>query len=138
MIIILLVNLTVCLPQRSILKNFIVGASTDRGSEAVPKPDVDSKRKASDGSVNSFDLGESEAAAEEGGEWLSSKIEVDEDEIKIDVKVEDMLGDLSWYFNDSSAKGKSESRRASKGSRRASKAEPEKEKEEREENGSDE
>ena len=75
---------------------------------------------------------------EEGGEWLSSKIEVDEDEIKIDVKVEDMLGDLSWYFNDSSAKGKSESRRASKGSRRASKAEQEKEKEEREENGSDE
>ena len=97
---------------------------------------MDSKRKASDGSVNSFDLGESEAAEE--GEWLSSKIEVDEDEIKIDVKVEDMLGDLSWYFNDSSAKGKSESRRASKGSRRASKCEQEKEKEEREENGSDE
>ena len=115
----------------------MVGASTDRGSEAVPKPDVDSKRKASDGSVNSFELGESEAAEGEG-EWLSSKIEVDEDEIKIDVKVEDMLGDLSWYFNDSSAKGKSESRRASKGSRRASKAEQEKEKEEREENGSDE
>ena len=104
------------------------------GTSPAPKPDVDSKRKASDRSVNSFELGESE----EGGEWLSSKIEVDEDEIKIDVKVEDMLGDLSWYFNDSSAKGKSESRRASKGSRRASKAEQEKEKEEREENGSDE
>ena len=103
----------------------------------APKSEMDSKRKASDGSVNSFELGESEAAEEEG-EWLSSKIEVDEDEIKIDVKVEDMLGDLSWYFNDSNAKGKSESRRASKGSRRASKAEPEKEKEEREENGSDE
>lgn len=68
---------------------------------------------------------------EEEGELLSSNIEVDEDEIKIDVKVEDMLGDLSWYFDDSNKKTK-------KGKSEPAKGEQDNGKEQNEENGNDE
>ena len=88
-----------------------------------------------------FDIGGS-MAAEEYGDLLSTKVEIDADEIKVDVKVEDMLGDLSWYFEDNikkDSKGKkgndSSSRKGSKGSnssnsssRKSSKSEQEEDK----------
>ena len=117
------------------LRKAIVGTLTYRGSkgsnDAVSKSDnAGSIRKESDFSDDTFNFGESEATEEEA-EFLSSNVEVDDDEIKIDVKVEDMLGDLSWYFDDSNKKTR-------KGRSETAKSEQEKEKKEQdEENGSD-
>ena len=127
-------SLTSC-HSLQMLKSFFVGLGTRtyRGSKdaATTSENADSKRRGSNGSNNSFNFGESEAAEEEG-EFLSNNIEVDAEEIKIDVKVEDMLGDLSWYFDDSSNK------KTKKGKSETAKGEQEKEKEQNEENGSDE
>ena len=95
-------------------------------------PNSDPKRRESDCSVNSFDFDESVVAEEEDfGELLSSNIEIDADKIKVDVKVEDMLGDLSWYFDNSDKKTK-------KGKSETAKGEEEKSEDQNEENVSDE
>ena len=97
-------------------------------SKMAQKSGKDLKRKESVcseiGEDGFFDIGDS-MAAEEYGDLLSSEVEIDADEVKVDVKVEDMLGDLSWYFEDNSAKkdskgkkgNESSSRKSSKGSK---------------------